>query len=250
MVSKANKQLLMEGLGTFALCYIGGWAGEGTEQQSANLTGVALAHALVLGLFVYLGASISGGHYNPAVSISLFVTGHQKLEDTIKYILAQFGGSILAGIALYALRPHWQKEIPMATNTLRMGHPSLAPGVEPIHGLIFEAIATGTLVLCVFSAGVHRKASDATVGFMVGCSLLIGVLSIGNLTGAALNPARVLGPAIITGKVAEKGHMIYYFGPIIGGLVTSKTYDYFFIKGMGRQTKRIDDKTELPYLEN
>lgn len=245
MLSKEVQQLVMEALGTFALCYVGGWSVEWSFSGQASVTAVALAHGFVLGLFVYLGASISGGHYNPAVSISLYITGYQKLEDTIRYILAQCGGSILAGIVLYCLRPNWL----IAMKTAQLGHPSLPDNVDTTVGFICEAIAAGTLVLCVFSAGVHKKAPDAVTATMVGCSLLIGVLSIGNTTGAALNPARVLGPAILSGRVGERGHMIYYFGPIVGGMVASLLYKYFFIKTFPIKKNRvIDDKAEKPYI--
>lgn len=241
----------MEALGTFALCYVGGWAGVGSSPTDpAALTGIALAHGLVLGLFVFLGASISGGHFNPAVSIALWATGHHRLDDAVRYVLAQFGGSIVAGVFLYGMRPWPQKELKMGEKGLSLGHPALAPGVDGLTGFVCEALATGTLVLCVMAAGVHRKASEAAVSFMVGCSLLIGVLSIGPVTGAALNPARVFGPAMVAGTVAEKGHLIYYFGPIFGGVIVALLYQSVFIKGLSYKKTEVDDKGELPYLDN
>ena len=247
MVSKENRSLIMEALGTFALCYVGGWSVEWALNNQVSVTGVALAHAFVLGLFVYLGASISGGHFNPAVSVSLYITGYQRLEDMLKYVLAQCTGSIVAGIFLFLMRPLWLKSRP----DLQLGHPSLPEDVDVATGFFCEAVATGTLVLCVFVCGIHKKAPETVTATMVGCSLLIGVLSIGNTTGAALNPARVLGPAILSGRVGERGHMIYYFGPLIGGPVAALLYKYFFIIGnTERYRQKVDDKAELPYLDS
>ena len=245
MVSKENKKLIFEGLGVFALCYVGGWSVEWSMDGQASVTAVALAHGFVLGLFVYLGASISGGHLNPAVTIALCITGYHKLEDGIKYVLAQMGGSIVAGVFLFILRPNFMLESQIDL----LGHPSLPADVDTVIGFICEAIATGMLMLCVFSAGIHKKAPDAVVGSMVGASLAVGVLSIGNTTGAALNPARVFGPAILSGRVGERGHLIYYFGPVAGASVVALAYKHFFITGMpARRKEQTDDKMEQPYI--
>ena len=244
MVAKEHQQLIFEALGTFALCYVGGWSVEWSMNNQASVTAVALAHGFVLGLFVYLGASISGGHLNPAVTIALCITGYHKVQDAIMYVLAQLGGSIVAGVCLFILRPNFMLESKQSL----LGHPSLPPNVEPIIGFLCEAIATGMLVLCVFSAGIHKKAPEAVVGTMVGASLVLGVLSIGNTTGAALNPARVFGPAILSGRVGERGHMIYYFGPISGGIVAALFYKFFFIYGNPIKKGPVDDKEEKPYI--
>ena len=153
----------------------------------------------------------------------------------------------MAGVVLNLMKPDWLDKLP---NSL-LGHPSLPENVDITTGFICEAIATAFLVLCVFSAGVDKKASDAVVGIMVGSSLLLGVLYIGNTTGAALNPCRVLGPAILSGRVGERGHMIYYFGPIIGGISAGLLYKLFFIMGVPkRRSHDIDDKIEQPFIEN
>lgn len=226
MLSKDNQALIMEALGVFALCYVGGWAVEWSIEGQASVTAVALAHGFVLGLFVFLGASISGGHYNPAVSFSLFLLGYMKLEECIKYILAQIGGSFMAGLVLFLMRP----QIFSTTRDARqLGHPSLPDDVDTAIGFSCEAIAAGTLVLSVMAAGVHKKAESTTVAFMVGCSLLIGVLSIGNTTGAALNPCRVIGPAFFSGRLIERGSLVYYFGPVVGGAVSAMLYKFFFM---------------------
>ena len=246
MVSLENRKLIMEALGVFALCYVGGWSVEWALVNKASTTAVAIAHGLVLGLFVFLGGSISGGHYNPAVSIALCVTGYQRLEETMKYVLAQFGGSMLAGIILFMMKPDW---LTSRKEGLLLGHPSLPDDVDTLTGFVCEAVATGFLVLCVFAAGIHRKAHDGVVATLVGSSLMLGVLSIGNVTGAALNPCRVFGPAMFSGRVGDRGHMIYYLGPIFGGVATGVTYKVLFIVGGKKigEFARKDDKRELDY---
>jgi aquaporin Z len=251
MLSKDNQSLIMEALGVFALCYVGGWSVEWSIEGSANVTAVALAHGFVLGLFVYLGASISGGHYNPAVTFSLFLTGYIRVEQCIKYILAQTVGSFIAGFALILMRP----EIFSKTKALsQLGHPSLPDDVDTSIGFTCEAVAGGTLVLCVMAAGIHRKAPAETTATLVGCSLLLGVLSIGRTTGAALNPCRVIGPAFFSGRLIERGSLVYYFGPVVGGAVTSLLYKYFFMEYEDSVFKTVDDQKseslDKPFIDN
>ena len=92
------KQLFMECLGTFALVFVGGWAVIGADLGVVNLTGVALAHMFVLGFMIYAGAKISGAHYNGAVSLGLWVSGHITLFKLGMYCIAQFVGSLLASL--------------------------------------------------------------------------------------------------------------------------------------------------------
>lgn len=252
MLSKDNQALIMEALGVFALCFVGGWAVEWSIEGGENVTAVALAHGLVLGLFVFLGASISGGHFNPAVTFALFLTGFVKVEQCIKYILAQTAGSFIAGFVLFMMRP----QIFAKTRDARqLGHPSLPDDVDSSIGFTCEAIAAGTLVLCVMSAGIHRKAPETTVATMVGASLMIGVLSIGNTTGAALNPCRVIGPAFFSGRLIERGSLVYYFGPVVGGAVTAMLYKFFFMDYNTSVFTPVDSKTEevtldKPFIDN
>jgi len=245
MIKKEYQEMIMEGLGVFALCFVGGWAVEWAIEGKQSVTAVALAHGFVLGLFVFVAATISGGHLNPAVSFSLYATGYQKIEDTIRYVLAQCGGSLLAGLALKLMRP---KLFEATIDAKQLGHPALPDNVDTSIGFVCEAIATGTLVLCVMSAGIHKKSSEATVATMVGASLLIGLLSIGNTTGAALNPARVFGPSFFSGRMVGRGALVYYFGPIVGGISSALLYKFFFMSD--DEKKAVDNTLEKPFVDN
>ena len=225
---KEFNKLIMEAMGVFALCYVGGWAVQWAIHSQLDLAGVALAHAVVLGLFIFIGFEVSGSHFNPAVTIALCITGYQSKDEAVRYIIAQGIGSLLAGFVLLACQPLSLSN----DNALghQLGHPSLDPQYSQINGFFCEFIATSFLVLSVFSAGVHKKASAETVSASVGLSLGLSVLAIGNYTGAALNPCRVLGPALFSGTIVERGFWIYYLGPIIGGAFTGIAYKYIFIE--------------------
>ena len=222
---KDFNKLIMEALGVFALCYVGGWAvmWNIADSSKLDLAGVALAHFVVLSMFIYIGFEISGSHINPAVTIALYAAGYQKKEESIRYIIAQCIGSLSAGFVLLSTRPQ-------ALAHSQLGHPSLNPAYSQINGFFCEFIATGCLVLCVFCAGVHKKASAEVTSTCVGMSLGLMILAIGNYTGGALNPCRVLGPAFFSGRLLERGFWIYYAGTVGGGLCTGLAYKYIFIE--------------------
>ena len=225
---KEFNKLLMEALGVFALCYVGGWSVEWAAHNKLDHSGVALAHCVVLAMFVFIGFDISGSQFNPAVSIALYITGYQKKEDTVRYIIAQVCGSMVAGFVLLSTKP---QELSNDHNLDHLlGHPTLDPTYSELNGFFCEFIATGCLVLSVFCAGIHKKASAEIVSTCVGVSLGLMILAIGNYTGGALNPCRVLGPAFFSGRVFEKGAWIYYLGPILGGSFTAMAYQYIFIE--------------------
>lgn len=192
-----------------------------------DLAGVALAHGIVLAMFIYIGFDISGGHLNPAVTIALCLAGYQKKEESIRYIIAQCVGSLIAGFVLLSVRP---QSLDAIAKIHQLGHPSLDPSYSQINGFFCEFIATGCLVLCVFCAGVHKRASAEATSAAVGLSLALMICAIGNYTGGALNPARVLGPAFFSGRFLERGFWIYYAGTILGGACTGLAYKYIFIE--------------------
>ncbi len=225
---KEFNKLVMEALGVFALCYIGGWSVEWALHNKLDLSGVALAHCVVLAMFIFIGFDISGSHFNPAVTIALCLTGYQKKEDSIRYIIAQCIGSLVAGFVLLSCKP--QELVNDHALDHQLGHPSLDPSYSEINGFFCEFIATGCLVLSLFCAGIHKKASPEVVSSCVGISLGLMILAIGNYTGGALNPCRVLGPAFFSGRIIERGSWIYYLGPILGGSATGLAYQYIFIE--------------------
>ena len=192
---KAIKQLkfrpfLMELIGTFALCYIGGWACIMAQAGKINLLAVALAHMSVLAAFIYVGASISGGHYNPAVTLALFLTKNHSLEKTFFYILFQFMGSFMAGYVQH----HF---VPIADQYKGgLGYPNPRADMK-FQSFICEMIGTFVLTFMVFGCVVDKSAPQSVYGCTIGGALGASILAFGPISGSALNPARWLGPAVL-----------------------------------------------------
>jgi len=222
------QKLVAEFVGTFALIFFG--VGSICADQfmhasgvsGAGLLGIALAHGLAIGIMVTALGHISGGHFNPAVTIGFWVTRKLSTFDTLAYWVAQLAG---AAAAAYLLRL-----LPFDVWTaVQLGTPGLASGVTPARGMIFEAVMTFFLVLVVFATAVDpRGAFNKVAGFAIGLTITMGALFGGPFTGAALNPARAFGPALAANHWTNHG--VYWIGPLAGGVVAGWLYDTLFLK--------------------
>lgn len=201
--------LVAEFIGTFALIFIGaGSAALGV----GGVVGVAFAHGLTLLTFVYAYGNISGTHINPAVTIGLWVGKQIDIVTAVAYVVAQLLGGIVAGFALSFLIGHIAPGL---------GATVLADGVSPLQGLVLEAILTFFLVNAVFHTAVSGKAGSAAP-LAIGLTLTLVILMGGPLTGASVNPARTIGPAVASGNFADI--WLYIVGPIVGGIVAAALY--------------------------
>jgi MIP family channel proteins len=187
------------------------------------LLGVAIASGLIIAIMFSALRHISGGHFNPAVTIGFWVTRRTKTIDAILYWLAQFAG---ASAAAYLLR----SIIPGETwHAVSLGAPNLAHDFTRSSGILLEALLTFFLVFVFFAtAGEAATSSLEPAGFVIGLTVTVAVLVGGPFTGAVMNPARALGPAIAAQHWANHG--VYWVGPLAGGVLAGWLYDAFFLK--------------------
>ncbi len=200
-----TKKLLVEALGTFALLFAGMLA----IANNASLLGVAFAHGLAIAVMAMALGGVSGGQFNPAVSIGLSAAGYQDWKTTAMYIPAQLIGAALGGVGAIAVAGV------DALKTVGFGNPALASGTGIVGGLVGEMITTMFLVLVVVKVAVQGKHIYAPL--FIGLTITVGILAIGPETGASLNPARAFGSAIVGGGFAN--HWVYWVGPILGGIL-------------------------------
>ncbi len=228
MYSKPQK-LIAEFVGTFALVFFGVGAilanqflrSSTSGQSGFGLLGVALAQGLAIGVMVTALGHISGGHFNPAVTIGFWVTRKLSTFDTLAYWVAQVAGAVAAASLL--------RMLPFdAWGAVQLGTPDLASGISRSTGMVLEAVMTFFLVLVVFATAVDKRgAFDKVAGFAIGLTLTMGVLLGGAFTGAALNPARAFGPALISNHWTNQG--IYWIGPLAGGVVAGWLFDALYL---------------------
>ena len=214
--------LVAEAIGVFALSFIGVMAIYQLGGSPGGLIGIALAHGLILAIMISAFAATSGGHINPAVTIGLLVGGKIKLGEAIAYIVAQVVGGLLAGLAVMAIFG-WDK----GAGIVAGGTPALGIGVSAMGGCIAEMVTTFFLVTAVWGTAVDPRAPKIG-GFGIGLTVAADILAIGTFTGAAMNPARALGPALAAAIGGAKydwaNHWIFWVGPVAGGVLASLIY--------------------------
>jgi aquaporin Z len=211
-----------EFVGIFALVFVGGGSIMSTQlsHSGSPLLAAAVAHGLILAIMVTATMRISG-HLNPAVTLGFLVARRIEPMMAMLYIVAQLLGALLAAYALKALFP---SEVATAT---RLGGQALALDVTFTQGVFLEAIATFFLVFAVFGTAVDPHAPKVG-GFAIGLTIAADILAIGPLTGASMNPARSLGPAVASGQYEAQG--VYWIGPIVGGIAAALLYDTLFLR--------------------
>ena len=214
-------EFVSEFVGTFALTFIGGAAIIQTRNADAGvgLVEVALAHGLIYFAMISVFMK-TAGHFNPAVSLGLLVTGRITSLQTAIYIAGQFAGAILAALLLQALFPValWEA----ARGTRQMVSLDVSTG----RAFALEAIATFFLMLAVMGTAVDKDGPKIG-GLAIGMTLTAGMLAIGPLTGGSMNPARSIGPMIATG--AYEGVALYLAAPIVGAVIAAVLYRYLLL---------------------
>lgn len=212
-----GRKLAAEFIGAFALIFVG--AGAIIQTGGQSLIVIAVAHGLAIALLVSSLGHISGGLFNPALTIGLWATRRLDTITTVAYIIAQLLGAVVAALALVLLFPEALRD------AVALGTPLLGRGIDFAQGVILEAIATFFLMLAVFGTALDPRGPKLG-GFGIGLILTMDILAIGTLTGAAMNPARTFGPALVGGEWAD--HLVYWIGPIIGAVVAALVYHYLF----------------------
>jgi aquaporin Z len=185
-----------------------------------GLVGIGLAHFLALGSIVTAFAAISGGHFNPAVTLSAWIGRKIGSADALGYVACQILGALGAGITLRVMFTE------AAWRTSNLGTPALT--VSTGKGVFIEAVLTFVLVMVIWGTGVDER-GPRVGGFAIGAVLGGMVMAFGPLTGAGLNPARFLGPAAVAGHVDD--WWVYFLGPIIGGVAAGVMYPTLFWGG-------------------
>jgi MIP family channel proteins len=221
------QKLFAEFLGTFALVFFGAGAicvdFQLRSSGGLGLLGIALASGLTFAIMVSALGHISGGHFNPAITIGYWVTRRLSTLDSLAYWGAQLLGATAAAFLLKLIVP---EDI---ANNVFLGAPELMRDFPRWSGMALEGVTTFFLVLVVFATMVdERGAFRSIAGFGVGLTVTLGILVAGPLTGGALNPARAFGPAVASSHWLNWG--IYWVGPLGGGFLAGLLYDSLYLK--------------------
>jgi len=201
---QSAKKLAAEFIGTFALVFAGTGAIVIDETTGGAVThvGVALTFGLIVLAMIYTVGDISGAHLNPAVSLGFFAARRFPLRRAVPYIDSQCGGALVASGALRLLFP--QNEMLGTT----------VPAGSAIQSFVLELILTATLMFVILGVSTGAAEKGTTAGIVVGAVIGLEAMFAGPICGASMNPARSLGPALVSGHFQHL--WIYVLAPVTG----------------------------------
>ena len=199
--------LLAEFIGTYALVLFGCGSIILSDLENFPSVLIPLIFGLTITIFVYLLGRFSGAHFNPAVTIGFVLNKEISIKDSIFYITTQILGACLAS----------QTHEIVFGRTHNFGVTTLS--VNTTQGFFMEALCTGLLMFVILL--VTRKENNI-YGIAIGGTVFISALLIGDYTGGSLNPARSLGPALISGDIEDI--LFYIFAPITGSMISTRLY--------------------------
>lgn len=212
MISKGQTTPNSFNIGIGALGGLGDWLA------------IGLAFGLAIAACIYAFGKISGCHINPAVTIALWSVKKFPSRDVVPYILAQLVGAVLASFALaYILGMG-------AVTTGGLGATAPFEGIGYMQAIVAEAIGTFLLMLAIMGVAVDRDAPPGFAGLIIGLTVAGVITTLGNITGASINPARTFGPylgdLVLGGSNLWNFFPIYIIGPIVGAVLAAFVYRY------------------------
>ncbi|WP_436651731.1 MIP/aquaporin family protein [Latilactobacillus sakei] len=202
-----------EFIGTFMLVFLG--TGAVVIAKADTLT-IGLAFGLTVTVMAYAFSGVSGGHFNPAVSIAMMINKRLEAKDGVFYIVAQFLGAIVASGLLSVLINALDLS---RTGFGQTDFPKIGAGVA----FLVEVIVTFSFILVILMTTSDRFGNSQMAPLAIGITLSLLIIVALNLTGGSLNPARSFGPAIFAGGSALAHYWVYLAAPIVGAILAAFT---------------------------
>jgi aquaporin Z len=219
MERSMTQKLIAEFVGTFALIFIGVGA---ILTTSGNVVAAAFGHGLAIAVMVSSVGHVSGGHFNPAVTIAALSTQKIAGRDAMGYLAAQLLGGLAAAGLIRGVAP--ASAVVTGPGTFNLGTPGLNPELSAGSGVVIEAVLTFFLVWVIFATAIDPEGAFGKIaGLAIGLTITMDIFAGGAWTGAAMNPARWFGPALVSGVWSN--WWVWIVGPVAGGIVAAVLYD-------------------------
>jgi MIP family channel proteins len=202
-----------EFIGTFTIVFIaaGVVVANASSDGIITHTGIAIATGLVVAVMIYSLGHLTGAHFNPAVSLAFAVGRHFPARDLLPYWLAQFLGALLAGLMVRLL---WGDVANLGANL---------PELDTNRALLLETVLTFFLMFVITAVATDTRAVGSAAALAIGFVVLCAVMVAGPASGASMNPARSVGPALVSGTWTAQ--WIYLVGPPVGAVLGVLTYE-------------------------
>jgi aquaporin NIP len=207
------RRALAEGIAAFALVFAGCGAivADATYGGALGVVGVSLVFGLVIMVMVYATGHLSGAHINPAVTLAFTVTRHFPPREAAAYIAAQCAGATLAALTLLAIWPSQPAELGATVPSVGVGS-----------ALVYEALLSAFLMFVIMAVATDTRAVGAAAAIAIGGTIGLDALFGGPVTGASMNPARSLGPALVAWDWHDL--WVYVVGPVAGAALGGLAY--------------------------
>lgn len=213
MTNDLPRRMIAELIGTFLLVFIGCGAVVANvvnPKGTSGALGVSLAFGLALVIIVYTIGHISGAHVNPAVTLGLTATGRFPMKEAVPYWISQIAGAIIAALVLRVT----------FGNVAHLG--TTMPTDTVAKAFVVELVMTAVLVFVVSGVATDKRAPAAASGLAIGSAIILAGLAAGPISGGSVNPARSIGPAIVSGELHDL--WLYIVAPLLGGLIGAFAY--------------------------
>lgn len=234
------KKYAAEFIGTFALVFFGCGARimVGDVQNPAGILVVHMTFALTIAAMIYTLSHISSAQFNPAITLGFAISGRFPWRCVLPYWLAEFAGALLAS-ALHLII------LPDRVSAVHFG--ATIPKVGIIAAIGIEIVLTFFLMLVSMATATDKRFKRSDGGLTVGFTILVAGLFANSLSGASMNPARSLAPALFAGGQALASVWIYFVGPLIGGLLGALAYE--LIRGDEENAKDVLEEPPIKKVE-
>lgn len=222
-MSSLARRAIAEMIGTAFLVFFGAGAiiMDKFPEAGFHVFGIAIVHAVVLSLAITMTMGVSGGHLNPAVTIGMLTIKKITPSDAFVYIASQLAGALVAALLVKTLLPA------NVGRVIGFGTPMVSSTITFPTAVAIEAIITFLLMSGVMGTIMATNAPKIG-GFGVGLTLIPSIMVAGVLTGAAANPARAFGPALISGNFTAQA--VWWLGPIIGAVAAALLWHNVLLK--------------------
>ena len=206
---RLNRIYLAECIGSFAVVFCGTGAIIINDQTNGQVThvGIAMTFGLIVLAMIYTFGSLSGAHLNPAVTIGFLISGRFKLQFLLPYVVFQILGALLASLLLQILFPE----------NINLG--ATIPSGSMMQSFILELILSLLLMLVIINVSHGSKEKGLMAGIAVGATVGLEALFAGPISGASMNPARSLAPALVSGNLSQL--WIYLIAPVLGAILAA-----------------------------
>jgi aquaporin NIP len=202
-----------EGFGVFALVFAGCGAivAEAEHPGTLGAVGIAFVFGLIVMAMVYATGHLSGAHLNPAVTLAFALTRHFPRAEAVAYLLAQLAGALVAAALLAAVWPSQPAALGTTLPTVGVGS-----------AFVYEVVLTAFLMFVIMAVATDTRAVGAGAAIAIGGTVGLDALFGGPITGASMNPARSLGPALVAGELEDL--WIYLAAPVLGAALGALAY--------------------------